>query len=246
MSQPGRFCFPLRRTGATVRPMFDSFGFWMIAGPARVAVAALVLVMSPAMMSAVMAQRAATPPPASAAPSAPLGAPGAAPSTDDKPGLIDEIGKIWDKSTSMLPSLTPSPAAPDAAATAVPAEQPAPAASPAAPVPPAGRVVAPAPAAPAPVAPPVAAPAAPAAPPADSAVVPSMVSGRVQCPTASDGAADCKAGADQLCRSKGFREGKSLTTDSAEACSAKALIPGRQREPSDCHTNYFVTRAICR
>ncbi|WP_245407606.1 hypothetical protein [Rhodopseudomonas faecalis] len=77
-------------------------------------------------------------------------------------------------------------------------------------------------------------------------MVPSMVSGRVQCPTASDGAADCKAGADQLCRSKGFREGKSLTTDSAEACSAKALIPGRQREPSDCHTNYFVTRAICR
>jgi hypothetical protein len=77
-------------------------------------------------------------------------------------------------------------------------------------------------------------------------MVPSMVSGRVQCPTASDGAADCKTGADQLCRSKGFREGKSLTTDSAEACSAKALIPGRQREPGDCHTNYFVTRAICR
>ncbi|MGO3927193.1 hypothetical protein NP284_02670 [Rhodopseudomonas pseudopalustris] len=242
----------------------------MIAGPARVAVAALVLVMSPAMMSAVMAQRAATPPPpASAAPSAPLGAPAAptvppsaAPAADDKPGLIDEIGKIWDKSTSMLPSLTPSPAAPDPAAAAKPAEPappamapvPAPSGRAAVPAPapaPAGRVTAPAPAAPAPVPPPVAAPAVPAvpppaAPPADSSMVPSMVSGRVQCPTASDGAADCKAGADQLCRSKGFREGKSLTTDSAEACSAKALIPGRQREPSDCHTNYFVTRAICR
>ena len=41
----------------------------------------------------------------------------------------------------------------------------------------------------------------------------------------ANGAPDCKAASDKLCQSKGFKEGKSLTTDSAEACSAKVLDP---------------------
>ena len=53
-----------------------------------------------------------------------------------------------------------------------------------------------------------------------------MVSGRMACPVVGDGAPDCKLGADQLCQSKGYKEGKSLNTDSAENCSAKVLIPG--------------------
>jgi hypothetical protein len=73
----------------------------------------------------------------------------------------------------------------------------------------------------------------------------SMVSGRVACPASGNGAPDCKAGSDKLCQSKGFKEGKSLTTDSAESCSAKVLIPGRTRKPDDCRTNTFVTRALC-
>jgi hypothetical protein len=56
----------------------------------------------------------------------------------------------------------------------------------------------------------------------------SMVSGRAACPVSANGAPDCKAGADKLCQSKGFKEGKSLDTDSAETCSAKVLIPGRR------------------
>jgi hypothetical protein len=73
----------------------------------------------------------------------------------------------------------------------------------------------------------------------------SMVSGRTICPVSANGAPDCKAGADRLCQSKGFKEGKSLTTDSAEACSAKVLIPGRARKPDDCRTDNYVTRALC-
>ena len=48
-----------------------------------------------------------------------------------------------------------------------------------------------------------------------------MVTGRIDCPVAGNGAPDCKAATDKLCQAKGFKEGKSLTTDSAEKCSAK-------------------------
>ena len=73
----------------------------------------------------------------------------------------------------------------------------------------------------------------------------SMVSGRAACPVSGNGAPDCKTASDRLCQTKGFKEGKSLTTDSAEACSAKVLIPGRARKPDDCRTDTFVTRALC-
>jgi len=72
----------------------------------------------------------------------------------------------------------------------------------------------------------------------------SMVSGRAACPVSGNGAPDCKTASDRLCQTKGFKEGKSLTTDSAEACSAKVLIPGRARKPDDCRTDTFVTRAL--
>lgn len=74
---------------------------------------------------------------------------------------------------------------------------------------------------------------------------PSMVTGRLACPVSANGAPDCKAAADKLCQSKGFKEGKSLTSDAAEACSAKVLIPGRTRKPGDCRTDTYVTRAFC-
>ncbi|HEX4793323.1 MAG TPA: hypothetical protein VH370_06005 [Humisphaera sp.] len=73
----------------------------------------------------------------------------------------------------------------------------------------------------------------------------SMVSGRTICPTAADGTPDCKSGANKLCQSKGYKEGKSLNTDSAETCSAKVLIPGRARKPGDCRMDNYVTHAIC-
>jgi hypothetical protein len=72
-----------------------------------------------------------------------------------------------------------------------------------------------------------------------------MVSGRTICPAGSDGTPDCKAAADKLCQSKGYKEGKSLNGDSAQTCSAKVLIPGRQRKPDDCRTDNYVTTALC-
>jgi hypothetical protein len=73
----------------------------------------------------------------------------------------------------------------------------------------------------------------------------SMVSGRAICPASANGSPDCKLGADRLCQSKGYKEGKSLNVDSAETCSAKVLIPGRTRKPDDCRTDNYVTSALC-
>jgi hypothetical protein len=73
----------------------------------------------------------------------------------------------------------------------------------------------------------------------------SMVAGRMICPVSANGAPDCKLGANKLCQAKGFKEGKSLNTDSAETCSAKLLIPGRVRKPDDCRTDNYVTSALC-
>jgi len=73
----------------------------------------------------------------------------------------------------------------------------------------------------------------------------SMVSGRTVCPPGANGTPDCKAAADKLCQGKNYKEGKSLNTDSAERCSAKVLIPGRQRKPDDCRTDTYVTTALC-
>ena len=74
---------------------------------------------------------------------------------------------------------------------------------------------------------------------------PLLVSGREACPASANGAPDCTAASDKLCQAKGFKEGKSLTTDSSERCSAKVLIPGRTRKPDDCRTDTYVTRALC-
>src|SRR5262249_12096338 len=73
----------------------------------------------------------------------------------------------------------------------------------------------------------------------------SMVSGRMICPVAANGTPDCKQGAERLCQSKGYKEGNSLNTNSAEPCSQKVFTPGRQRKPDDCRTDNYVTTALC-
>jgi hypothetical protein len=126
---------------------------------------------------------------------APPPAPSAPPAGEDNPGLIHEMGKLFDKLPSILPSIkSPSETMNDLSRLARPS---------------------------------------------------TMVSGRVACPVSSSGGPDCKLAADQLCQSKSYKEGKSLNTNSAEKCSAKVLIPGRQRKPDDCRTDTFVTSALC-
>ena len=130
----------------------------------------------------------APPPPQRSEPAAP-------PPREENPGLINELGKFWDKSISVLPKIkSPSETLDDLSNMAKPS---------------------------------------------------TMVTGRMACAVAANGAPDCKTGADRLCQGKGYKEGKSLNTDSAESCSAKVLIPGRQRKPDDCKTNTYVTTALC-
>jgi hypothetical protein len=74
---------------------------------------------------------------------------------------------------------------------------------------------------------------------------PLIARGRMMCPASADGAPDCKVASDKLCQAKGFKEGESLDTDSAQSCSAAALLSGGNREPGNCRTNHYVTRALC-
>ena len=141
-------------------------------------------------------------------------APQASPQPAESPGLLNEMGKMFEKSLSVLPSLKSTgeaiddlnTRAKDAAKEAAKG---------------AGDTL------------------------SRLAKPGSMVSGRVICPVAANGTPDCKLGADKLCQSKGFKEGNSLNTDSAQTCSAKVMIPGRQRQASDCRTDNFVTTALC-
>ena len=136
----------------------------------------------------------------------PLPQPIEPPPQPENPGLINEIGKLFEKSKSMLPSLkSPAEAMDDLNARAKDA----------------GENL-------------------------SNIARPSlMVTGRAACLVSANGAPDCKAGADKLCQSKGYKEGKSLDTDAAEKCSPKVFIPGRKREPGDCKTENYVTRALC-
>jgi hypothetical protein len=121
--------------------------------------------------------------------------PASPPPPVENPGLIHEMGKLFDKLPSILPPIkSPSETMNDLSRLATPS---------------------------------------------------TMVTGRTACPASPNGAPDCKLAANQLCQSKGYKEGKSLNTDSAEKCSAKVLIPGRQRKPDDCRTDTVVTSALC-
>jgi hypothetical protein len=127
------------------------------------------------------------------------------PVREDSPGLINEMGKMFEKSLSILPTLkSPGETIDDLNARAKDA----------------GETL-------------------------SRLAKPSMVTGRMKCMVSANGAPDCKGAADKLCQTREFKEGKSLTIDSAETCSAKVLIPGRTRKPDDCRTDHYVTRALC-
>jgi hypothetical protein len=75
--------------------------------------------------------------------------------------------------------------------------------------------------------------------------VQTVVTGRAACPVTANGAPDCHAAAEQLCKAKGFKSGKSLDIETAEKCSVKAYLTGRTGKPGECRTENFVTRAVC-
>ena len=128
------------------------------------------------------------------------------PSREENSGLINEIGKLFEKSKSLLPPLkSPSETIDDFNARTKDAGQSL----------------------------------------SNIAKPSTMVSGRAACLVSANGAPDCKAGADKLCQSNGYKEGNSLDTDAAEKCSPKVYLPGYKRQPGDCKTENYVTRALC-
>ncbi len=151
--------------------------------------------------------QAASPPTLGLQSPAPASAPAEPPAPrDENPGLINEIGKLFEKSKSLLPPLkSPSEAIDDLNARTKDAGQSL----------------------------------------SNIAKPSTMVKGRAACLVAANGAPDCKAGADRLCQSSGYKEGNSLDTDAAEKCSPKVYMPGYKRQPGDCKTENFVTRALC-
>ena len=71
-----------------------------------------------------------------------------------------------------------------------------------------------------------------------------VVSGHAPCRIAPNGAPDCLAAADNVCKIAGFRAGKSLDMTTAEVCPPKVYLAGRNSGP-ECHTETFVSRALC-
>jgi hypothetical protein len=219
-------CFAGRRLGTTVETMFERpCRLIALSRPHAATVAAAVLAL---MLTAGAAwpQAAAPPsaPPASpgvqapvqpAAPDRPVlpqGEPAASPppsGPQENPGLLNEMGKLLEKSISVLPTLkNPGETIDDLNARAKDA-------------------------------------ARDATDTLSRLAKPSVVTGRMTCPIATNGAPDCKTGADRLCQAKGFKAGKSLDTDASEKCAGKVYLPGHQREPGDCRTDNYVTRALC-
>jgi len=175
-----------------------------------VLLALLVLIAGPgpALAQAVPSHPALDPREQASAPAQP--SPASPPRQAENPGLINEVGKLFRKSLSILPPLkSPSETIEDLHARAANAAKDAGAAL------------------------------------SGLARPGSMVSGRMICPSVGHGTPDCNQGADRLCRSKGFKKGRSLNIDSAETCSLRVLIPGRARKPGDCHVDNYVTTALC-
>jgi hypothetical protein len=72
-----------------------------------------------------------------------------------------------------------------------------------------------------------------------------VVHGRTVCPLAANGAPDCRTASNELCKSKGYKDGKSVDIESAEKCSAKVYLSGRTGAPGECRTENYVTSAVC-
>jgi hypothetical protein len=71
-----------------------------------------------------------------------------------------------------------------------------------------------------------------------------LVRGHERCQNAPNGAPDCVAAANAMCKSKGFESGKSADMTTAEVCPAQVYLSGRS-SGEGCHTETFVSRALC-
>lgn len=72
-----------------------------------------------------------------------------------------------------------------------------------------------------------------------------MVEGRERCLPAPNGSPDCRTAAESICKSKGFKTGNSIDTQSAQKCPARIWLSGRLPAEGECAVETFVTRAAC-
>jgi hypothetical protein len=72
-----------------------------------------------------------------------------------------------------------------------------------------------------------------------------VVTGHAQCRLAANGAPDCVSAAEAVCKTEGFASGASLDMTTAEVCPPKVWMEGRSTGEG-CHTETFVSRALCR
>ncbi len=71
------------------------------------------------------------------------------------------------------------------------------------------------------------------------------VSGWQACPLAANGAPDCEAASIALCRTRGFKSGKSVDITSAQKCPAVVWLEKRQPKDGECKDESFVSKALC-
>jgi uncharacterized membrane protein len=71
-----------------------------------------------------------------------------------------------------------------------------------------------------------------------------VVVGHEKCKVAPNGAPDCVAAAVAVCKKKGFKGGSSVDMTTAEVCPAQVYLAGQSSGPG-CHTETFVSRALC-
>jgi hypothetical protein len=71
-----------------------------------------------------------------------------------------------------------------------------------------------------------------------------ILSGHARCQIAPNGAPDCLAAADAVCKANGLVSGKSLDMTTSEVCAPEVYLAGRNSGPG-CHTETFVSRALC-
>jgi len=71
-----------------------------------------------------------------------------------------------------------------------------------------------------------------------------VISGHEKCRVAPNGAPDCVAAATAMCKKRGFESGKSADMTTAEVCPAQVYLSGRS-SGGECRTETFVSRALC-
>jgi len=66
-----------------------------------------------------------------------------------------------------------------------------------------------------------------------------------RCPVAGNGAPDCATAATNVCKAKGFSDGRPVDTRIAERCKASLWVSGQTPTAADCATETVLLRVSC-